>query len=214
MNLGPIIFYGSGGITLHSVIGNNSIIAKKFPYPPDETEINAQKIAASIGISPNIYPTDFLNVIVMDYISGDTLNNYLSKYFLKHKKTISNIQKQVPKKLISDIQKTFEKLYNIGIAHLDKNGNNIIVQPNGNIKIIDFGEVEIYDGPVPLKDRKYIFDVCIGEDKYENCYNIDAFYDEEKEKIRKNRLEKAKRKAMEEQQKRLAKRLAKFSKKS
>lgn len=204
MELGPVIYKGTGDITLHSVPNNNNLIAKKFPSMPDDIEIDAQLIAANIGVSPNIYQSENENIILMDYIRGETLNDFLLE-------NNYNTYIKVPKWLIDKLYKTFEKLYNAGVDHLDKNGNNIIIQNDGQIKIIDFGEVEIYDKinypkGVPEKRRKYIFDVCPG-DIYSDCYDIDVFYNEEEELRKKEKLRLAKLKARLDLQERTLQRI-------
>ena len=51
----------------------------------------------------------------------------------------------------------FDKLYNAGIDHRDITGKNIIVNEDGDIKIIDYGSSKISSEPIEKRKRNYSF---------------------------------------------------------
>lgn len=105
-------------------------------------EIEAQKIASSLGIAPKVLSYDLDNhFIVMEFIDGFTLS--------KLEKTPD---------LLKNVYRTLDILYDAGIKHNDIHDENIIVK-NRKIYIIDYGMSEIYQGPVPIKERNYTIDV-------------------------------------------------------
>ena len=73
--------------------------------------------------------------LVMEYVEGSTLKNFRKD---------NNIKGYVPQKevinILTQILKTLEFLHDkCHIIHRDINPNNIIIQKDGNIKLIDFG---------------------------------------------------------------------------
>lgn len=70
--------------------------------------------------------------IVMEYIDGWTLNEYL--------KTINKSQKNLYALYIFYVvSQVIDYIHQKGVLHLDLNTNNILVDKKGTIKIIDFG---------------------------------------------------------------------------
>ncbi len=136
----------------------------------------------------------------MSFVKGQTLNEYLNK------NNIHN-NNDVPKELKDKLYNLFFTLYENGINHLDHNGNNIIIQDDGSLKIIDFGLVELYDKPVPESKREYKMDVCPLE-TYSSCY--DMYLDHKDVDDILSDRKKASLKAKEEYNKRLEERLKKF----
>jgi putative serine/threonine protein kinase len=107
----------------------------------NSNEIIAQKKAYKIGLAPRIYIIGE-NYIEMDYIKGITLDQYL-----KNNCDRSNLKYKIREALV--------KLYDIGIKHNDITGNNVIITPENEIKILDYKHSIIYDYPVPKKERDF-----------------------------------------------------------
>jgi len=110
-----------------------------------ETEINAQKLAHNLGLAPEIYSFE-LGVIKMQYIEGMTLDNYLKTRCQNQK------NRQILKRKISG---ALSKMYDAGIRHNDLTGNNVLITPNDDVKIIDYEHSVLYQFPVPTNLRDY-----------------------------------------------------------
>jgi predicted Ser/Thr protein kinase len=118
---------------------NGNII--KYKDTVSLTEIIAQKKANKIGLSPRIY-TYGIGYIEMEYIKGLTLDQYLRT---------NGDRSDLRHKLIN----TLTLLYDNGIQHRDLTGKNIIITPEGDIKIIDFEHSIIHNEPVPKNKRDF-----------------------------------------------------------
>ena len=128
---------------------------------------NSSKSSNNYTIVPKILEirkSDDGLCIIMEYVDGLTLNEYLK---------INKITKdsQVPKELKENLYLAFKLLYDNGISHLDKNGNNVIIDNKNLVHIIDFGQVKLSNTRVPSKDRSYKIDVC-PEETFISCYDI------------------------------------------
>lgn len=106
-----------------------------------QKEIDNQKIASKLELAPRIY-TFGPGFIEMEYIKGQTMDDYLrtniNRNIFKHKLKIA-----------------ITKLYDGGIKHNDLTGKNIIITPEGVVKIIDYEHSVLYDGPVPKNERNF-----------------------------------------------------------
>ncbi len=70
--------------------------------------------------------------IIMEYIEGDTLDHVIdSQPYPMHSKKIINIFNQ--------ILSTIAYLHQHGVLHLDIKPNNIMIKPDGTVKVIDMG---------------------------------------------------------------------------
>lgn len=70
--------------------------------------------------------------IVMEYIEGISLEKYIYE-------EIGLIPEQKALPMFLDILDTVAYLHRNGILHLDIKSNNVMIQPNGKIKLIDLG---------------------------------------------------------------------------
>lgn len=70
--------------------------------------------------------------IVMEYIEGISLEKYIYE-------DIGLIPEQKALPMFLDILDTVAYLHRNGILHLDIKSNNVMIQPNGKIKLIDLG---------------------------------------------------------------------------
>lgn len=141
---------------IYRIYGRNHrplpFIAKIVGLHPDEvmSEVNVQQIAANHGLSPDI--VDLLQcslgvAIVMEYIHGITLKDYVRMYNVVKRRDI-------PEVIWSEIVRIFDRLYDLGINHMDKHDDNIILTPH-RIYVIDFGDIELYNRSVPHRKRDY-----------------------------------------------------------
>ena len=72
----------------------------------------------------------------MEWIDGVTLNRYIQNNFSNSK---------VLKKVSTNLMLEIEKLQNAGIAHGDLAGDNIIIDGNGDVKLVDYDGMFIPD---------------------------------------------------------------------
>lgn len=75
--------------------------------------------------------------IVMEYVRGDTLAN-----FMKKRKSV--IDPDVAEAIIISVAKSMSKIHSLSLLHRDISPDNIMIQPDGKVKLIDFGATRIY----------------------------------------------------------------------
>ena len=110
----------------------NEIIRKKFRQVETQLYLYMQH--------PNIPKlVDFIDMheqeqlyIIMEFIEGRSLEHYIYS-------EIGLIPEVKALPMFLDILDTVAYLHNNGILHLDIKSNNIMILPNGNIKLIDLG---------------------------------------------------------------------------
>ena len=110
----------------------NQIIREKFKKVETQLYLYMQH--------PNIPKlVDFIDMheqeqlyIVMEYIEGISLEKYIYE-------EIGLIPEQKALPMFLDILDTVAYLHRNGILHLDIKSNNVMIQPNGKIKLIDLG---------------------------------------------------------------------------
>ena len=110
----------------------NQIIREKFKKVETQLYLYMQH--------PNIPKlVDFIDMheqeqlyIVMEYIEGISLEKYIYE-------DIGLIPEQKALPMFLDILDTVAYLHRNGILHLDIKSNNVMIQPNGKIKLIDLG---------------------------------------------------------------------------
>ena len=75
--------------------------------------------------------------IVFEYTDGETLESYVeAKKALPYSETV---------KIASDICEGLQAIHKQGLVHRDINPKNVIILPNGDAVIIDFGIARLYD---------------------------------------------------------------------
>lgn len=75
--------------------------------------------------------------IVMEYVRGDTLANFINK-------NKSVIAPDVAEAIIISVAKSMSKIHSLSLLHRDISPDNIMIQPDGKVKLIDFGATRIY----------------------------------------------------------------------
>lgn len=81
----------------------------------------------------NTYDKEKVGCIFLEYISGETLTNT----------NISNLTSKQKFKIIKQLLSAIEIAHYNGIIHRDINPNNIMLDDNGDVKVIDFGICKI-----------------------------------------------------------------------
>lgn len=110
----------------------NQVVREKFKQVETQLYLYLQH--------PNIPKlVDFIDMhtkeqlyIIMEYIEGKSLEQYIYS-------EIGLIPETKALPMFLEILDTVAYLHNHGILHLDIKSNNIMIQPNGRIKIIDLG---------------------------------------------------------------------------
>ncbi|MDO5574483.1 MAG: serine/threonine-protein kinase [bacterium] len=77
--------------------------------------------------------------IVMEYIDGETLKDEMSR--MQHP-----YSEELVLKRIIPVLKVLESVHSVGIMHRDISPDNIMVEKNGNIRLIDFGSARVTTG--------------------------------------------------------------------
>jgi len=73
--------------------------------------------------------------IVMEYVDGRTLKQYLTDHGNK-------IPFSEALSIMTQVMAALEKVHQVGILHRDVNPNNIYIEQDGNVKILDFGNAK------------------------------------------------------------------------
>ncbi|KAH0786420.1 AGC family protein kinase [Histomonas meleagridis] len=97
---------------------------------------------------------DFSLYIQTELVSGKTLAN-----LLKERKSV-NVQNALY--ILKELTKALEEIHSVGVVHRDINPSNIIINENGNLKVIDFGISTFKVSKVNLVTEEESF----GEPKY------------------------------------------------
>ena len=69
--------------------------------------------------------------LVMEYLRGVTLQQYLKQH--------GNLSADAAFGMLEPVMRTLEKIHSAGVIHRDISPDNIMVQPNGQLKLMDFG---------------------------------------------------------------------------
>lgn len=101
----------------------------------------ARVIAKFIGEPGIVNVTDYFEenntaYIVMEYLNGITLKDYVEKY--------GNIPSDTIFNLMNPLIKTLNLVHRQGLIHRDISPDNIMLMPDGNLKLLDFGAAKDY----------------------------------------------------------------------
>jgi len=115
--------------------------------------------------------TGLLHTLSRQYSKNVRHHWYNNGYLLEHKLYISDKYKMVIDNaavLIEDIKKLPVTSYNYGLVHGDINGNNYLVDNNGEIKLFDFDECQLdwYADDIVIQLFYYTY---VFEDVYERA---------------------------------------------
>ena len=71
--------------------------------------------------------------IIMEYVEGQNLKDYMKQH--------GRLSMDSALRIIAPVMEAVEKIHSAGMIHRDISPSNIMVQPRGNIKLLDFGSV-------------------------------------------------------------------------
>ena len=96
----------------------------------------ARKISRLSGIEPvvqvfNVFQENGTAYICMDFIEGHTLQHHL--------KRTGPLTWEQTRAIFLPIILTMDQIHKLGLIHRDISPDNLMIQPNGNIKILDLG---------------------------------------------------------------------------
>ncbi len=135
-------------------LGKKAIVkerfSKKYRHPDLNQKLNRDRLKAearalvrckTIGIrTPTLYLADSdSGLLIMEHLDqGPTCRDYI-RQLLKNQNTIDKEQKEVLVDLGRKIGTILAKLHNNHVIHGDLTTSNILVEPDGNLCLIDFG---------------------------------------------------------------------------
>ena len=111
--------------------------------------INEAKILQGLYANPHVVNVlDFFYdnetaYMVMEYIQGQTINDYMKKK--KHTVSI-----RMANQMLREIGEALEQIHQNMLLHRDISPDNIMITPNGQFKLIDFGATRTYALSNPL----------------------------------------------------------------
>ena len=76
--------------------------------------------------------------IVMEYLEGVDLRRYLKQH--------GTMAPDTAFRMLLPVMRSLEKMHRVGIIHRDISPDNIMYQPDGSLKLMDFGAARDYDG--------------------------------------------------------------------
>jgi len=120
-------------------------------------EITAQQIASQHGISPliqKVYISDANGVIIMDKMEM-TFDQYVDEW-LSESGDDDTIKKKAVE-LATMIADFHSRLHDLGIYHRDMKGDNVMIDGDGNWKVIDFGVSTIVYDQFDYRLSGYLF---------------------------------------------------------
>ena len=138
------------------------------------TELKMSHIAGEIGIGAKIYGyyVEDRNIhMIMELIEGTLLKNT-----------------SVNEKIYNKVLKVVEMLIDNGVKNTDINGGNIIIQNDGSIKVIDYGEAYEISKLSDTKKQKLIIKMA----RYAKPHDYSEKYNDEMSKRLESKLTKLK----------------------
>ncbi|XME04123.1 serine/threonine protein kinase [Lachnospiraceae bacterium C1.1] len=126
-------------ITIYS--GKNEETVKKWR----ESFINeARSLAKFSGLKGVVGVKDFFQenntaYIIMEYVEGETLKNYM-------KKNGGKVDPAWLFKSIEPVMIALGQIHKAGIIHRDISPDNIMLMPDGSMKLLDFGAARSFEG--------------------------------------------------------------------
>lgn len=127
--------------------------ASVYPYGGDATELfqsgkskfidEARKLAKFQNLTSIVSVRDYFQenqtaYIVMEYLEGTDLKHYLSEHE-------GHLTQQEILSIMKPLILSLEKIHASGIIHRDISPDNIMVMPDGSVKLIDFGAAKNID---------------------------------------------------------------------
>ena len=96
----------------------------------------------------NFFPENETAYIIMEYIQGKTLKDHLQEQGAMSPAQVLNLMRPVMEGL--------KKVHTVGLVHRDISPDNIMLLPDGRIKLLDFGAVRDMDGDNALRSTQAI----------------------------------------------------------
>ncbi|KAH0789260.1 CAMK family protein kinase [Histomonas meleagridis] len=143
-NLGHTLGKGSFSLVKEGqdIETHNKYAVKIIPKANMNTQADIERFEREVRVVLNMDHPGIIKIydflvdssffyLIMELCKGDTLMNKISESSL--------ISEESSKCIFKQILETVKYIHDQGIAHRDLKPENILMDPNGNIKIIDFG---------------------------------------------------------------------------
>lgn len=136
-----VYIYRQDGVKYVMKLGNHSSLGDTTKYRLLQNEDNMYKhLSQKLGAEYTKYFPVIINAgdskdfyyIIMEYIEGVTLSDYVNKSILVPP-SIDEVFS-----ILFNLTKALAAMYSTGIVHGDLSAENIMIQENGEVKIIDF----------------------------------------------------------------------------
>jgi serine/threonine protein kinase len=135
-----VFIYKQGGVTYVMKLGNHASLGEATKYRLLQNEDNMYKKLLQLGDNYSKYfpaiidsgdEKDFY-YIIMEYIEGITLSDYINEYFRKPP-PINDVMS-----ILVNLTEALAAMYSTGIVHGDLSAENVMITPDGSVKLIDF----------------------------------------------------------------------------
>jgi serine/threonine protein kinase len=135
-----VFIYKQGGVTYVMKLGNHASLGEATKYRLLQNEDNMYKKLLQLGDNYSKYfpaiidsgdEKDFY-YIIMEYIEGITLSDYINEYFRKPP-PINDVLT-----ILVNLTEALAAMYSTGIVHGDLSAENVMITPDGSVKLIDF----------------------------------------------------------------------------
>lgn len=134
----------------------------------------AQSLAKLSNLPEVVHVQNFFSAngtayIVMEYIQGSTLKSYVNQYGRLDAHWVLNI--------LRPAMQALQKVHEAGIVHRDISPDNIMVMPDGRVKLLDFGAVRDYGLMVTHNTQAVVKPGFAPPEQYQHSGNIGSWTD-------------------------------------
>jgi serine/threonine protein kinase len=135
-----VYIYKQGGVRYVMKLGNHASLGEATKYRLLQNEDNMYKKLLQLGDNYSKYfpaiidsgdEKDFY-YIIMEYIEGITLSDYINEYSRKPP-PINDVMT-----ILVNLTEALAAMYSTGIVHGDLSAENVMITPDGSVKLIDF----------------------------------------------------------------------------
>lgn len=143
----------------------NGNVYKTYYRTSGQQEADALKALASYDIAPK-HLASLPSVVIMSYIKGVTLAE-LWFYLKEQRSSLHHV--------LDELARTVATLHAAGWVHQDLHTANIMLLPNGSVKLIDFNKAFACSSEEKRCKDLELFDACTGMEDEDFQYFINQY---------------------------------------